>query len=1079
MLNRFLSALAVTLTLAHTALAAPITIGDHSFENASLGGQNWSNDLSPEWIETGGPSATQAFEEFIADFSADGQNHLGMIQGHNVWQDLGASYQSNTRYTLTVAVGHRGGSTNPDNTSTYTLSDPAGTTYTTGNFNASNIAAGTFTDAPAIVFETPDNPAAIGKTIRIALNAGGSGRTHFDHIRLDAQTLSAPEPPAVVVTAASNVSGASATLNGNVTRDGNESPTITFYYGTSDAGTSAASWQHNVPIGTHSAAFATSVSGLDPQTTYHFRALATNSAGSAWSPTSASFSTTTFTAGNLVINEIHYNDDNNTALNEFIEIYNNGDQPVDAAGYQLAGGIRFTVPAGTSIPSRGYLVVAEFPANVSNAIGPYDGRLSGKGERLSLLDPSGTEIDRVDYASGFPWPSRADGGGASMELINPTLDNDLGSSWRSSATGFSGSPATFVTPGTSWSYRKGTSEASTPTTAWRQINFPQDDTWLTGNTSIGFSDNDDATVLDDMQNNYSTFFLRKPFTITGDVPTALTLRLRYDDGAIVYINGVEVARTAEVDPGELNFRGNQFDDPSTTHGLAVGNHEAQSGGNPVWDTVDLSATATYLVPGQNIIAVHALNGSLGSSDASIDVELKTPTVSVLPADPSPGAANATFTTNPPPNIRQVNHTPQQPASDVPVTISAKVTDPDGVTSVSLEIQTVDPGNYIHGTAPAYSDPANWSAIAMTDPDGDATFTAVVPATTQTHRRLVRYRITVTDALGSTTTAPFSDDDSRNFAYFAYDGIPAWTGANQPGVDDNVTFPAGLMDDIATYHVIANSRNVRTSQGGNRARFPATFVYDGIVYDHVEFNVRGEASTTQSGKNKWRFHFNRGYNLAARDNYGKKYASPWDELNLNANASPWAPLHRGMAGIDEAVSFRVYELLGVPSPRTHYLQLRIIDSADEAPTTGRDPQYAGDLWGLYLAVEHPDGSFLDDRGLPDGNVYKQQGSGEKKHQGALQPANNSDWSSFNRDSSRSQPVQWWRDHMHMPTYYSFRAGNRITGNVDIRDNYNSYVYHSSEGPDAPDGRWYVMPWDLDMMYIAETHWDGFLRQQNSI
>ena len=53
-----------------------------------------------------------------------------------------------------------------------------------------------------------------------------------------------------------------------------------------------------------------------------------------------------------------------------------------------------------------------------------------------------------------------------MELINPDLDNDLGSSWRSSATGFSGAFAIYVIRGDSWSYRKGTSEASSPTIAW-------------------------------------------------------------------------------------------------------------------------------------------------------------------------------------------------------------------------------------------------------------------------------------------------------------------------------------------------------------------------------------------------------------------------------------------------------------------------------------------------------------------------------------------------------------------------------------------------------------------------------------
>src|SRR3546814_15224779 len=56
----------------------------------------------------------------------------------------------------------------------------------------------------------------------------------------------------------------------------------------------------------------------------------------------------------------------------------------------------------------------------------------------------------------------------------------------------------------------------------------------------------------------------------------------------------------------------------------------------------------------------------------------------------------------------------------------------------------------------------------------------------------------------------------------------------------------------------------------------------------------------SGKNKWRISFGRGHEFAARDHYGQLYAEKWRRLNLNANASPWAPHNRGMAGVDEAV-----------------------------------------------------------------------------------------------------------------------------------------------------------------------------------
>ncbi|MCP4250985.1 MAG: hypothetical protein GY778_28440, partial [bacterium] len=144
--------------------------------------------------------------------------------------------------------------------------------------------------------------------------------------------------------------------------------------------------------------------------------------------------------------------------------------------------------------------------------------------------------------------------------------------------------------------------------------------------------------------------------------------------------------------------------------------------------------------------------------------------------------------------------------------------------------------------------------------------------------------------------------------------------------------------------------------------------------------------------------------------------------------------------------------------------RLEDAADEVPAD----QYAGDLWGLYLAVEHPDGRFLDEHGLPDGNNYKIRNGALKKNQGPTQPLDNSDWNSFWNSSSNLNRVAWWRDNFDLPGYYGFRAINRATGNVDLRETTNHYMYHH------PDGRWHMIPWDLDMMYIPAVHNTGVIR-----
>ncbi len=781
----------------------------------------------------------------------------------------------------------------------------------------------------------------------------------------------------------------------------------------------------------------------------------------------------------VVINELNYAPGGAANPAEFIELHNPGDTPVDLSGWRFDSGIDYVFPAGATLAPHGYLVLSGAPEKFAarwgfTPLGPWTGKLSNEGERVRLRDAADLVVDSVTYGAGFPWPTAARGDGSSMELVNPGLDNALAGSWRSSGQPVDAGEAQVYVPANdvAWRYRKGTSEASSPIDAWRALGFVEDSTWATGQTSIGFSDNDDHTLLDDMLNNYTSVFLRRVFSIgVGAKLSALRVRARVDDGCIIWINGHEVARF-HVGAGV-----------SPVYNGVADNHEADV---VAFEEITVANADAFLVEGQNIVAVQAFNTRVGSSDFSIDVSLVESRVAAGVA-PTPGALNSVASAGAPPAIDEVAHAPLQPAAGQPVAITARVADPDGVASVSLRYQLVNPGAYIRKTDAAYA--TTWTTVPMVD-DGtqgdavaaDGLYTALLPASLQTHRRLVRYRVVAADTGARSIEVPYADDGSPNFAYFVYNGVPDWTGALTPGVTAPVLYPAALQSSLPIYHLIASATDVSNSQYNtsyNGQRFAGALVYNGVVHDHIQFNNRGEASTYVSGKNKWRIHFNRARDLQALDNWGRPYPETWDELNLNACASPWAAVHRGMAGVEEAVSLRLYELLGLASPQSNYLHFRVIDDASETGSTqfqGGDPVgvNGGDLWGLYLAVEHPDGSFLDQRGLPDGNIYKIEGSaGDMKHHGDDQPDDGSDWSAFLAASKTAQTETWWRANFNLDAYYSFHAGNRVVGNIDLRHGFNHYFYH------APDGRWQVMPWDVDMMFIPKTHWSGIIDQHRSL
>ena len=378
------------------------------------------------------------------------------------------------------------------------------------------------------------------------------------------------------------------------------------------------------------------------------------------------------------------------------------------------------------------------------------------------------------------------------------------------------------------------------------------------------------------------------------------------------------------------------------------------------------------------------------------------------AYPTPGAANAgIYAATIAACIRQVEHAPKQPKANEVVTVTAKVTDTDGVNSVTLKYQLVDPGNYIpitlplSGTPPtqanpAYENAANWTSVAMHD-DGlngdieadDGIYTVQLSAAVQTHRRLVRYRITAADAGARSITVPYADDPQPNFAYFVYNGLPSWTGSG-------VTYTPEVLGSLPVYHLIARNTDVENSfwnpsWNDGQYHFVGTMIYDGQVYDHIYYHIRGIASTYMWGKNKCRFNFNNGHKFQARDDYGRKYDNAWDNLVLGTGTCPWwqyphpgsrSDWDKGTGGmmLNEPLGYRLYNLAGVPSPNTSFFHFRVIDGTAESGAT----QYDGDFWGMYFAIENPDGRFLEEHNLADGNVYKMEvGSADQRNQGPTQ------------------------------------------------------------------------------------------------
>jgi hypothetical protein len=163
-----------------------------------------------------------------------------------------------------------------------------------------------------------------------------------------------------------------------------------------------------------------------------------------------------------------------------------------------------------------------------------------------------------------------------------------------------------VRVGELWRYLKGTQG---PPSAWAARDF-DDSAWPEGPSGIGYGDDDDATVLDDMeatatQPGYLSVFARRSFAVPDPAAVGtLLLRIDFDDGFAAYLNGEPVARQYVTGT------------PPAYNSIASASHEA---GVPV--EFDLSAFKHLLVSGRNVLAIEVHNRAPDSSDLSLIPEL--------------------------------------------------------------------------------------------------------------------------------------------------------------------------------------------------------------------------------------------------------------------------------------------------------------------------------------------------------------------------------------------------------------------------------------------------------------------------
>ncbi|MDX2432914.1 MAG: CotH kinase family protein [Bacteroides sp.] len=213
-----------------------------------------------------------------------------------------------------------------------------------------------------------------------------------------------------------------------------------------------------------------------------------------------------------------------------------------------------------------------------------------------MLKIGGTEVPGQSFTVDFSTESRI----TARALVKPGY---LFSHWTSSD--LLPGDSSLITRGEQWKYLV---SRNRPSSGWMDLAYDDAD-WVSGAAELGYGDGDEATVIgygDDPDNKNITTWFRKNFSIkdTGYF-SSYTLHMIRDDGARIFINGVEVIRD--------NLQRWSVGASSTAQSQISGSDES------IWQTYPLNPA--LFKNDSNVFAVEIHQASQTSSDLSFDLEL--------------------------------------------------------------------------------------------------------------------------------------------------------------------------------------------------------------------------------------------------------------------------------------------------------------------------------------------------------------------------------------------------------------------------------------------------------------------------
>lgn len=533
----------------------------------------------------------------------------------------------------------------------------------------------------------------------------------------------------------------------------------------------------------------------------------------------------------IVINEIHYHPPNDQNAGEFIELYNTSAASVDLAQWSIDDAIDFTFSESTILGAGEFLVIAKDRASLlslnpnldpEDVCGDYAGTLSNSSDLITLRNPEGVIHDDVRYFDGGRWPSQPDGGGTSLQLIDPQSDNSLAPNWT---TGDESSKAATSTVEHTGVTDLGHQKAPDATRCFVRLEG-------TGEAII-----DDIEILVDSQNRVSN----------GTFSSGLTGWNTFGTHQPSFVENGALHLVSTDDGDDANLI-----EKTLTNAIPPGT------------TVTIRATCRWVSGNPQIL--FGLNGGWLEAPATLPTPLNIGT---------PAAGNSGFG-NSGPAITKVQHSPALPLPGEPITISAQINDPDGISTVLLRYR-IDPDT-------------STSQLLMTHV-GNGTYLANIPA--QLSGTMIAFHIIALDSATPREITRFPKDAPDRECLFRIGDSP------EPG-------------DFSTMHIWTTQAvhdEWRDRVRSSNLKLDGTFVSDGQVYYNVGLHYAG----SQNGVSIYNSPTGNaaGYNIALPDN---EVFLNTKRLTLDRETTRDATRQR------ERMLFWFLEKLGLPNLHRRYVHV---------------------------------------------------------------------------------------------------------------------------------------------------------------